>query len=420
MTKQAQDAAPVDLLHGVRVIDFSHVHAGPLCAYQMALMGADVIKVESPMGGDQMRTGHPQGLPPGFLGQNANKRSLAIDLKDADGLKAVHALVASADVVLHNMRPGTPDRLGIGFEALKAVKADLIYCAISGYGQSGPESDRPAYDHLIQGESGMFMATGTEEQPVRVGFAVADAGTAMVACSAINAALLRRASTGAGAFIDVSMLESCIALMGLNYYGYLASGRIRPRVGPNPLAQNGSAGTFVTKDGTLLVSANSHRLFERLAKAVGREDLLADERFGSEEAARANRVELRKVFADIFSTETAAHWDALLRKHGIPAGQLKDLDQIVDNPQLAHRGTVKTLTNVPGTPDGTLRFVGAGFTVDENAATPSRPPPRLGEHSAEVLAEIGYSTSAIAALRAKGVLQADSAALGANDGESRP
>lgn len=403
--QQAPRAAqPVDLLDGVRVVDFTHVHAGPLCAYQLALMGADVVKVEAPSGGDQMRAGHPQGLPPAFLGQNANKRSLAIDLKAPEGLRAVHALVATADVVLHNMRPGTPDRLGIGYEALREVKPNLVYCAISGYGQSGPGSNRPAYDHLIQGESGMFMATGTEEQPVRVGFAVADAGTAIVASSAINAALLRRQRSGEGAFIDVSMLESCMALMGLNYYNYLATGRVRGRVGPNPLAQQGSAGTFETKDGTLLVNANTHRLFERMAKALGREDVLQDERFATEAAAFENRAALRQLFAEHFRGDTAAHWDALLTAAGIPAGQLKGPERVVENPQLAHRGTLAELDDVPGIADGKLRFVGAGFTVDAAPATPTRPPPRLGEHSAEVLSELGYDDAAIAKLQSEGVL----------------
>ena len=395
---------PVDLLSGVRVVDFTHVHAGPLCAYQLALMGAEVVKVESPQGGDQMRVSHPQGLPPGFLGQNANKRSLAIDLKHPEGLAAVHRLVAKADVVLHNMRPGTPDRLGIGFEALAAIKPALVYCAISGYGQTGPESDRAAYDHLMQGESGMFMATGTEDEPVRVGFAVADAGTAMVACSAINAALLRRERTGEGAFLDVSMLESCMVLMGLNYYNFLHTGRVMPRVGPNPLAQVGSAGTFETRDGTLLVVALTHRLFERLAKAVGREELLVDARFATAQAARANAPALRALFAAHFRTNTAAHWDSLIRAAGVPGGQVKGPADVLENPQLAYRGTVAELDNVPGTPDGKLRFLGAGFTVDGRAATPSRPPPRLGEHSAAILAEIGYSDEAIAQLRADGAL----------------
>ena len=397
-------APGVDLLDGIRVVDFSHVHAGPLCAYQLALMGADVVKVESPAGGDQMRAGHPQGLPPVFLGQNANKRSLAIDLKAPAGLKAVHALVATADVVLHNMRPGTPDRLGIGYDALKAIKPGLVYCAISGYGQTGPASNRPAYDHLIQGESGMFMATGTEEQPVRVGFAVADAGTAVIASSAVNAALLRRERTGEGAFIDVSMLESCMALMGLNYYNYLATGRVRRRVGPNPLAQQGSAGTFVTSDGTLLVNAQTRRLFERMAKALGREDILQDERFATDAAALENRAALRQVFGEHFRTNTAAHWDALLTAAGVPCGQLKGPEEVVANPQLAHRGTLAELDGVPGTADGKLRFVGAGFTVDAAPAAPQRPPPGLGEHGAEILAELGYDDAAIAELRTQGVL----------------
>ena len=401
---QEPQATGVDLLDGIRVVDFTHVHAGPLCAYQLALMGADVVKVESPAGGDQMRGGHPEGLPPVFLGQNANKRSLAIDLKAPAGLKAVHALVATADVVLHNMRPGTPDRLGIGYDALKAIKPDLVYCAISGYGQTGPASHRPAYDHLIQGETGMFMATGTEEQPVRVGFAVADAGTAVIASSAINAALLRRQRTGVGAFLDVSMLESCMTLMGLNYYNYLATNRVRPRVGPNPLAQQGSAGTFPTTDGTLLVNAHTPRLFKRMAKALGREDILEDERFATDAAAFENRAALRQLFAAHFSTETAAHWDALLTAAGIPCGQLKGPPEVVANPQLAHRGTLTELDDVPGRPDGKLRFVGAGFTVDTAPATPQRPPPRLGEHGAEVLAELGYDDAAIAELREQGVL----------------
>ena len=391
------------LLDGVRVVDFTHVHAGPLCTYQLALMGADVVKVESPSAGDQMRAGHPEGLPPAFLGQNGNKRSVAIDLKHPEGLAAVQALVRSADVVIHNMRPGTPDRLGIGFDALKEINPGIVYAAISGYGQSGPESDRPAYDHLIQGESGMFMATGTEEQPVRVGFAIADSSTAIIASSAINAALLRRTRTGQGAFIDVSMLESCMTVMGLNYYGYLATERLNPRVGPNPLAQAGSAGTFATQDGTLLVNANTHRLFLRMAEAVGRPELPEDERFATAEAANRNRAELRRIFAAHFATDTASNWDAKLRAAGVPCGRLKNASEAVQNEQLAHRGTVATVSGVPGIDGGELRCLGAGFLVDEEPQVPTRPAPRLGEHTAEVLAEVGYDEERIARLRAAGV-----------------
>lgn len=393
----------IDLLDGVRIVDFTHVHAGPLCTYQLALMGANVVKVESP-DGELMRLGHPEGLPPGFLGQNANKRSLAIDIKQAEGLEVVHKLVATSDVVIHNMRPGTPDRLGVGYEQVRAIKPDIIYCAISGYGQSGPESDRGAFDHLIQGESGMFMATGTEEQPVRVGFAIADAGTAVVASSAINAALVKHARTGAGSFLDVSMLESCMALMGLNYYNFLATGRALKRVGPNPLAQNGSTGTFETQDGLLMVSANSHRLFERMAKAVGREDLFEDARFATEQAARENRVVLRELFAEHFRSNTATHWDEILRAAGVPSGRPKTPDEVVENPQLKHRGTLASVDNVPGIDDGVLRYLGAGFLVDETPAIPDAPPPKIGEHSEAILAELGYEREAIRDLIERGIL----------------
>jgi crotonobetainyl-CoA:carnitine CoA-transferase CaiB-like acyl-CoA transferase len=248
------------------------------------------------------------------------------------------------------------------------------------------------------------MATGTAEQPVRVGFAIADSGTAVIACSAILAALLRRERTGQGAMLDVSMLESCIALMGLNYYNYLGTGQVMPRVGPNPLAQSGSAGTFPTKEGTLLVNGNTHRLFIRLAEALGRQDLLEDERFATEAAARANRAALRRIFAAHFRTDSAAHWEAIIRAAGVPCGQLKGPERAVESPQLAHRGAIAELDGVPGMADGRLRFVGAGFTVDGAAATPSRPPPRLGEHSEAILEELGYDAATIAALRDEGAL----------------
>ena len=385
-----------NLLAGTRVVDFTHVHAGPLCTYQLALMGADVIKVEAPGSGDQMRGMGPQlepGMSPGFLGQNANKRSLAVDLKQPAGLAIVQRLLETADAAVLNMRPGTADRLRIGYEDARRRNARIIYCAISGYGQTGPESDRPAFDHLIQGESGMFNATGTEEQPCRVGFAVADAGTAAIASAAIAAALFRRERTGEGAFLDVSMLESCMALMGLNYYGFFATGRTGRRVGPNPLTDSGAAGTFETADGLLLVNANNHRLFERLARAVGREDLLQDERFATPQAAHANRVQLRTEFAQMFATNTAAHWDAVLRQAGVPAGRAKTPAEVVQHPQLEHRGSLATLSGVPGV--GDLSFLSAGFTVDTNPTTPERNPPRLGEHTDEILAELGEDACAL-------------------------
>ena len=381
------------LLEGVRVLDFTHVHAGPLCTYQLALMGADVLKVE-PLGtGDQMRNMGPQfapGMSGGFLGQNANKRSIALDLKSEAGSEIVKKLIERTDVVVINMRPGTPERLHIGYEDCRQLREDLVYCAISGYGQTGPECDRPAMDHLMQGESGMFNSTGTAEQPARVGFAIADSSTAVIASSAVNAALFRRSRTGKGAYLDVSMLESSMAVMGLNYYGYFATGTIGPRPGMNPLASIGSAGTWQTAKGILLVNANNRRLFVRMAEAVGRPELPNDSRFATDREHARNGQALREIFGEIFATNTAEYWDQVLRQAGVPSGILKTPAETVRHPQLKHRRTIKELTGVPGIPDS-LRFIGPGFLLDLNPLTPSQPPPLLGEHSCEVLTELGFA-----------------------------
>ena len=387
----------VNLLEGVNVLDFTHVHAGPLCTYQLALMGASVLKIESPEGGDQMRgmgrTTVP-GMSPGFMGQNANKRSLAIDLKAEDGQKVIKQLIAKSDVVVVNMRPGTMERLGIDYETCHNIKTDLVYCAISGYGQEGPESGRPAMDHLMQGESGMFLATGTSEQPVRVGFAIVDSSTAVIASSAINAALLRAQRTGEGAFLDVSMLESAMTVMGLNYYNYLATGVVNPRPGPNPLASIGSAGTWQCAEGTLLVNANSYRAFTRMARAVGRSDLIDDTRFDSIRKLSQNSAELRLIFGDIFKTESAPHWDRVLTDAGVPSGILKGPPETVEHAQLEFRNSIGTIDDVPGRTEP-LRFLGAGFLVDGSPTAPQESPPLLGEHSRVVLEELGYSSNEI-------------------------
>ena len=398
----------VNLLEDVKVLDLTHVHAGPLCTYQLALMGAQVVKVEAPESGDQMRgvsTETNPGMAPAFLGQNANKRSLAIDMKSNSGLQIVKKLIARADVLVTNMRPGTTDRLGVGYHEAKEMNPSIIYCAISGYGQNGPESDRAAMDHLIQGESGMISATGTPEQPARVGFAIADSGTAVISSSAICAALVRKGRTGEGAYLDVSMLESCITLMGINYYNFFATGRIGPRVGSNPLAQIGSAGTWPCAEGTLLVNANNQRLFERLASAVDRKDLLEDPRFKDIAASTPFRDDLREILGSIFITETASHWDNLLKEAGVPSGQLKTMDQVINHSQLAYRKTLAKIHDVPGSDSDSLTFVGAGFLVDNDPAIPTEPPPLLGQHTRAILEEIGIDPHDISTLANEGVIK---------------
>ena len=391
----------IELLSSVRVLDFTHVHAGPLCTYQLALMGAEIIKIESPEGGDMMRgmgVAAEPGMTPGFVGQSANKASVALDLKHADGLAVVHELLPTADVIIHNMRPGTMERLGLGVEAVRALNDKLIYCAISGYGQTGPYAERAALDHLMQGESGMFHATGMPEgPPVRVGFAVVDASTAVIASSAVCAALYRREQTGQGVFLDVSMLECALTVMGLNVYNYLGTGRVGPRVGPNPLARSGSVGTFQTQTNSLLVNANNYRLFERMARAVGREDLL--DKYPQGGAYLSDWEALRAEFGALFATDSADHWEALLSEAGVPVGQVRSLDQVIANPQLEQR---QAITDVAGT-----RHIGAGFQVDGAPTAPHQPAERIGASTRAVLSSLDYSAAEIERLAADGAIGLD-------------
>ena len=386
-----------DLLAGVNVLDFTHVHAGPLCTYQLALMGATVTKVEAPGKGDQMRSmgaGDEPLMSPGFIGQSANKQSIALDLKSAQGLEVARRLVADADVIVNNMRPGTMDKLGLGVQAIQAINPKAIYCSISGYGQQGPYTNRPALDHLMQGESGMFDATGMAEGPaVRVGFAVADASTAVIASSAICAGLYRREHTGKGVFIDVSMLECCLTVMGLNAYGYLATGRVGPRVGPNPLARNGSVGTFTTKSNTLLVNGNNYGLFVRMATALGRRNLIESY---NEDRYVQEWMSLRAEFAEIFVTETADHWENILADAGVPVGQVRNLSQVFENPQLEAR---RAITEIDG-----QRYLNAGFQVDGQPTAPLTPAQRLGAATRDVLSGAGYTDDEIAQLVQNGTV----------------
>jgi crotonobetainyl-CoA:carnitine CoA-transferase CaiB-like acyl-CoA transferase len=388
----------IDLLAGIKVIDMTHIHAGPLCTYQLGLMGAEIIKVEAPETGDQMRSmGRPGDgslMSTGFTGQSANKQSIVIDLKSAAGQQTVKRLLERADVVASNMRPGTMDKLGLGVAAIREINRNIVYCAISGYGQNGPRAMRPALDHLMQGESGMFDATGMPEGPaVRVGFAVADASTAVIASSAIAAALFKREKTGNGCYIDVSMLECCLTIMGLNVYGYLETGQVGRRVGPDPLARIGSVGTFETTTNTLLVNGNNYRLFCRLADAVGQPEL--KDEYPSE-SFRSNWEELRARFAAIFQQDSAEAWEQRLSEAGVPVGQVRNLAEVFQNPQLGHRSAV---TDVAG-----RKHINAGFQVDGEPSAPSSPAPRLGEHTESVLRSNGFSEVEIRALLDSGAV----------------
>jgi CoA:oxalate CoA-transferase len=372
------------LLDGIRVLDLTNVLAGPYCGYQLALLGADVIKVEAPGGGDLARQ---LGASPelnrakmgvSFLAQNAGKRSVVLDLKSGD-------LVATADVVLENFRPGVMDRLGLGYDRLKQVRPDLVYCAVSGFGQTGPLRDNPAYDQIIQGLSGIMSITGTPESaPLRVGYPVCDTLGGLTGAFAIAAALVRRSRTGEGAFLDVSMLESTLSALGWPVSNYLTAG-VEPQPAGNENVTGAPSGAFRTADDILNIAANKQEQFEILCDLIGRPELKTDPRFAEREPRKANRFALNPLIEEALAAAPAAEWEARLNRAGVPAGRVLSVPQALAEPQIAARQVTMRFDDVPGA-DRPVTVVRGGFLVDGEAPRPLLPPPRLGEHDAEILA----------------------------------
>jgi crotonobetainyl-CoA:carnitine CoA-transferase CaiB-like acyl-CoA transferase len=377
------------LLSGIRLLDLTNVLAGPYCAYQFALLGADVIKVEAP-GGDLARE---LGADPAlnrarmgasFLAQNAGKRSVVLDLKAPEDRARFLALVDTADALVENFRPGVMDRLGLGADTLRARNERLVYCAISGFGQTGPMRGNPAYDQIVQGLSGVMSITGTPEvAPLRAGYPVADTLGGMVGAFAIAAALLRARATGTGATLDVSMLEAMLSALGWPVSNYLTGGVLPAPMGNDNMTAAPS-GTFRTGAGLLNIAANKQEQFETLVRLIGRPELAADPRFAEREARKANRTALTAEIEAALAAAPAAQWEDRLNAAGVPAGRVLTIPEVLAEPQVAARSLLHAFDAVPGA-DRPLTVLRGGFLVDGKAPAPDRPPPRLGEHQDEVL-----------------------------------
>lgn len=396
-------------LDGIRVLDLTNVLAGPLCAYQLALLGADVIKVEVPESGDLARQlGSDAKLNAGrmgasFLAQNGGKRSLTLNLKSEDGKAVLRRLVASADVLVENFRPGVMARLGLSYEQLREANPRLVYCAITGFGQQGPLRDAPAYDQIIQGLSGMMSVTGdAESAPLRAGYPVADTISGIMAAFAISAALVRRQRSGEGGFIDVSMLDSALVSMGWVISNFLIAGT-QPQPHGNDNFTAAPSGTFRTGAGLLNIAANKQEQFEALAKAVGREDLVFDERFARRESRKQNRKALNAELESALAAKPASHWEKELVRQGVPAGCVLSLPQALDLEQVAVRGLLQEFPAVPGA-DRPIKVARTGFKLSNGDPEAAIPPPQLGEHTDALLAELGYSPAEIASLREGGAV----------------
>ena len=375
-------------LSGIRILDLTNVLAGPYCSYQLTLLGAEVVKVELPGQGDLARHlgSDPElnaaGIGASFLAQNAGKKSVEFDLKDPGDQAVFRDMVGGADVLLENFRAGVLARMGFGWPVLRELNPRLVYCAISGFGQTGPMRHAPAYDQVIQGLSGIMSITGTPETaPLRVGFPICDTVGGLMAALSIAAALTGRAETGTGCFLDVSMLEAAISAMGWPVSNYLVAG-----VAPEPMGdQNATAapsGTFDAADGPLNIAANRQEQFETLCRLVGLPGLVSDPRFADREARKRNRDKLNEELNAALRARKAGEWERLLTAEGVPAARILTVPQALELDQLAYRGL---FTDLPY-PDGsarTLRVTGNGVQVDGEPLRPRTPPPLLGQHNRE-------------------------------------
>jgi CoA:oxalate CoA-transferase len=395
---------------GIRVLDFSQVLAGPSCTQQLALLGADVIKIEEPTAGDQSRGIMADndigriGMSPYFLSMNANKRSMTLDMKHPRAAEVLARLATNADVVVQNFRPGVLTRLGFGYEAVRAIKPDIIYCSISGYGQEGPFATAPAYDGAVQAVSGLMAVTGQPDGPAtRVGSSIVDLSTAMMAAFAIASALFRRVTTGEGQHLDVAMFDTALALMAPMANVWLNTSRAPERLGNGSPAYLPTANSFPVSGGEILIAALTDRQWRGICTAIDRADLPIDPRFTTTEGRRANAAALRALLIEAFASANAAEWEKRLSAAGVPAAPILTLQQALQHPQLAYRNIVSRLPGAMGI-DREIALSGSGFTAGRDGPEVVAPSPAKGQHTAAVLHEAGFSTAEIETLQAEQVV----------------
>lgn len=397
------DVAPplADLL----VLDLSRVLAGPFATMMLADLGAEVIKVERPGRGDDTRQWGPPwagGESAYYLSANRNKKSITLNLKSGKGREIVRALASQADVLIENWRIGTMKRWGLGYEMLQALNPGLIYCAITGYGQTGPYRDRPGYDFIIQAEGGGMSITGpVEGPPMKVGVAIVDITAGLFATTSILAALHERERSGKGQYVDIALLDSQVAWLANVGSNYLVSGQRPARYGnahPNIVPYE----PFPTSDGWIAVGVGNDRQWQRLCALAGWDDLAADERF----ATNPQRVEHRDVLVPMlqerFRARTSEKWHAALQEAGIPCGPINFIDQVFSDPQVLARDM---LVELPHPTAGTVRLAGSPLKLSRTPALIEEPPPLLGQHTEEILTKyLGYTPDDLARLRDEAVI----------------
>ncbi len=389
---------------GIRIIDLTHVLAGPFATYQLALLGADVIKIEMPHDPDQTRLlGSDKALAADrmgtfFLAQGSNKRSMTIDLKTEAGRDILRKLVKDADVMVENYRPGAMKALGLGYEDMRKLNPKLIYASMSAFGQDGPRGSHTGYDPNIQATSGMMAATGTAEvTPLRTGTSAIDYASGTMGAFALAAALFQRQRTGLGQYIDFSMLDTALILMGTHVSGHLRNGW-----NPKPIGNRMEVSTnclFDASDEPILLAASNLRQQKRLWKVLGRPDMAKN----TNDERRADYEREMSVLAEIMKTKTAAEWESFLQANHVPASRIWKLSETLADPQIATRDIVHKFDGAPGVP-GPFGVPKAAFKFAHGGASIETPPPRFGEHNDSVLRDLGYSDAEIAQFHADKII----------------
>ena len=392
-------------LHGIRVVELAQIMAGPTCGLMLADLGADVIKVEKLPGGDDTRSYRDptiQGEPASFMILNRNKRSIAVNLKTPGGLEVVKRLLAGADVVIENYRKGTLDRLGLGYDVVSQLNPRLVYCAVSGYGRTGPYADKGGFDLIAQGFAGIMSVTGEPGgPPAKSGTSVADINAGILAALGIVSALVARATTGRGQLVETSLMEAAVQQTYWQAAMFFATG-----VNPGP---TGSAHlltapyqAFATQDGWINIGGANQANWERIVRVIGRPELAADPRFATNADRMRHRDELVALIAEPLRTRPSAAWIAAFDAEGLPAGPVNQIGDMVADPQVAAREMVIEVDHPRA---GPTRALGMPIKFSDARADLTRPAPLLGQHSREVLDQLGYAAAEIDALQRAGAVQ---------------
>lgn len=391
---------------GVKILDFTQVLAGPYASFQLALMGAEVIKVERREGEDMRRTPlsrewADRGMAPAWLAINGNKKSLTLDLQAPAAKEIVRRLVADADVVMENFRPGVMDRLGLGYEALSAINPKLIYASVSGFGQTGPDRGEAGYDGRIQAMSGIMSITGHEESgPTRAGFAVCDTLSGMTLAFGVASALFQRTHTGRGQRVDISMLDATLAFLAPAIADWTVAGHRQMQSGNQAVSRRVTANLFACGEGHILLAVNNEKQYRALMAALGLEHSFDDPRFADWFLRNENADALRALIEAKLGADTPLNWETRLNAAGAPCASIWRIEEVIEHRQVQARGLMQSVD----TAFGPLRFAGSGVRLDHGSPRLDTAGPALGADTDAVLAAVGFGPAEIAALRAEGVV----------------